>query len=109
MAEFTAEQVEAIDLSDFTAAQRAEIAPTLYAVAPGTDSLARRQWVADRLRIRISEINRVLHSHGIRWQLRPLRKPARQTPPAEQLEDSSTGLPDLSFALDDRFLADIDR
>jgi hypothetical protein len=83
MSEFSAEQVEAVDLSDFTAGQRAEIAPTLYQIAPGADSLAKRQWVADRLRVRISEVNHILHVHGIRWSQRPLKKPARQTPPAE--------------------------
>jgi hypothetical protein len=77
MGEITAAQVEAVDLSDFTAAQRVEIAATLYEIAPGDDSLAKRRWVADRLRVQICEVNRILWSvHGIRWPLRPLKKPA---------------------------------
>jgi hypothetical protein len=76
MTEFTAEQIEQCDLSDFSADQRIQITPILYEIAPGTDSLAKRRWVANRLRVPIREVNCILWNiHRIQWPPRQLKKP----------------------------------
>jgi hypothetical protein len=118
MAEFTAEQIEAVDLSDLTAAQRVEIAGTLYGLAPGDDSLAKRRWVADRLRVQLREVNRILWgTYGIRWSLRPRKKPARPTVSAakeparrqvDQRGSSAAAIPPLDLPDFDPELLDFD-
>jgi hypothetical protein len=70
-------------------------------IAPGEDSLAKRLWCANRLRVQLREVNRILWSIGIRWSLRPRKKPGRRTLPAERLAGVSAGLPDLSLTLDE--------
>jgi hypothetical protein len=97
MTEFTAEQIEQCDLSDFSPDQRIQITPVLYAIAPGEDSLAKRRWVANRLRVPIREVNTILWNiHRIQWPARQLKKPVGIPPPSPKQAD---GIGD--FVLDD--------